>query len=227
MSSPPDPKKIAAGHIEKILSNNHLPVPRQISLGKKSISISDLSVSIENFRYQRDLLLNSGQRWPCVKLKEYASDSAPKIHWAPLDLGTASNPSGNPDEIFSGVAVRRALDEGQAAGLQTQEIASDVVDKTFSEMVGAVIGKRLTGDAAGNDEPPPNLFEVTTDSVGVEIVYSVGYFISTKRGFGFSTPARRELRWGPYLFGTCIGGNIEFSDTLWAVPDVSSIHLSV
>ncbi|MQA19185.1 hypothetical protein [Rugamonas rivuli] len=223
----PEPRLLGAAKVKKLTASIGEPIPTELLLGKKRVSIAGLvGRVIDNFRHQREMLESNGRSWPCVRVTPYASDSKPAYYLVPLDLGTDAKPKGDRAEISSGRAGNRAAKAAHAAGFKVQEISPSEADKAFAERLGELLEKHAVG-GIGNSEPPHSPFEVTTDSAGVEIVYSIGYFVSTKQGFGFSSPAKRELEWGSYLFGTNIGGVINFGDTLWPVPDVDLIHISV
>lgn len=224
---PPNPGSVATTEILKVISDPSMAIPTEITVGNQTASIIDLAATIDCFRQQRHMLIRFGQTWPCVAIWKRSQERESIRLRVPLDLGTPSQPHGDKAEIMIGHAGQRVTYEATAVGFQVKEILPTEVGKTFSEMVGEIIGQRIAGDSFGNSEPPPGPFEVTTDSPGIEILYSKGYFVSTTQGFGFSTPARKELRWGQYLFGTCVGGSTTFSDTLWTVPETQSIHIAI
>ncbi len=79
----------------------------------------------------------------------------------------------------------------------------------------------------GSDLPPLCEVSVSTTVGDQNVLCSKGYFLSTRQGFGRSTPARRKLRLGCYCFGIeTKDGEPDFSDILWEVNAHTEVHLN-
>ena len=76
------------------------------------------------------------------------------------------------------------------------------------------------------DGPPAGEFvTITTDQDRQLILHTRGYFLSTRSFFAYSTPGRRFVAHGSYLFGLQTSNGPRFLDVLFDVPPHTEIYL--
>lgn len=225
MMMAPDPQKIAKENIRKLIESNQ-PIAERLSVANREVSISDLAVSIRAFRAQLSWLNAFDFECPVVRLFASEARDPNSVYYVPLDLQIQAGPS-HPSRAQIVRAAEGVGTAAHVAGLQVGMAPTKEVTNTVSELMGNIVARRLKEATVGFGNPPEAVFTVTTDSSRVEVLFAKGYFISTRQGFGFSTPARRPLPWGGYIFGHTQSGAARFVDTLWTVPDVQEIHLGV
>jgi hypothetical protein len=205
------PSKVASALIRRLIGDTGQVVPDLIEVQGADVSIADFNDMIKAFRLQKDALeLGGFDSWPCARFSERQEpeeDDDPEwvTRWVPIDMGTDSAPLGDVREIRNGKAAKRVKETAERAGLTTEHRSLKDVWQTFADMVGETIGKRRTAGTDPDDGPPEEPFEVTTNSSGLEVLFSIGPFLSTRTGFGRSTPAQRQLPWGSYCFGAPLG----------------------
>jgi hypothetical protein len=73
--------------------------------------------------------------------------------------------------------------------------------------------------------PPDAVVSVITDEHRQLVTYCRGYFVSTHQAFGYSTPARRSIGPGWYMFGIYTNYGPKFMDILFEVPAQTEIDL--
>lgn len=225
MQMAPEPRKVAKQYIRQMVESDQ-PVAERLSIANREVSIADLAFSIRAFRAQLSWLNAFHLECPVVRVFAGEARDSNHVYRVPLDLQIQAGPSGpSPTQIAQ--TAERVGTAAHVAGLQVGMAPTKEVTDTFSELLGNIVARRLKDTKLAVGIPPESVFTVTTDTAGVEVLFSTGYFISTSRGFGFSTPARRRLPWGGYIFGHRRSGAPKFVDTLWTVPDVLEIHLGV
>lgn len=80
---------------------------------------------------------------------------------------------------------------------------------------------------APQDGPPPGeLVSVETGQDRQLVLHTRGYFLSTSALFAYSTPARRFITHGTYVFGIHTPNGPWFLDVLFDVPPHTEIYLS-
>lgn len=210
------------------------PVPDTLRIGSKEVVLWDLSPSILAFRQQKRLLQQIQSFWPSVELTPHTSppEATPKL--VPIDLRDVDSLTAESEHdlfvaLSHGTAQARARDRVQAYGMRVGEQPVASAEQVFKDLLAEIIGRRFDASSStAGSAPPTGNFEVTTDSHGVEVVYADGYFVSTARGFGYSTPAKKALAYGCYTFGynTPVGPDF-LSGTTWTVPTDSHAHLRV
>ena len=212
--------------LEEFISTDR-PVPPTLALGTKTVSIPDVRPDIIAFREQRLLLQRYGQLWPSVRLNSDPGN-LDRAYWAPLDLSIYMPDVNFPEVVIAdGSALLKSEKEAQQAGFITKKSSPDEMCKAFTDILGGVIHRRSSSTDDPNAGPPTDELTVTTNSHGVQVLYATGYFVSTQRGFGISTPVSRALPWGNYIFGYKKDNKVRFDDTLWTVPHDTKIHLQV
>ena len=234
-ASMPQPQTASAVAKTKLLTwlGGFDPIPDTMTIGSRVVTLKDLAGSIAAFREQRRFLADFGSLWPSAQVTQRVSNQQ-LPHWIPIDLRDLDG-SGPHDphelhhDIGSGVALQRAKDRAQAFGLPVSDRPLSESDQVFTDMLSEIVGRRYNSSSTGSGSAPPTSnFEVTTDSQGVEVIYADGYFLSTSRGFGYSSPAQKPLPYGNYIFGyNSPRGPDYLSGTLWIVPDDSRAHLRV
>lgn len=206
------------------------PVPKSVVVGSRAVGIGDLAESITAARDQKRFLDEFSMPWPCVHLS--SGGTQPSSSWVPIDLRNieAGPPYDNQTllrDISHGDAQARALDRARDSGLNTAELPTAECQRVFTDMLGEVIGRRYAGSSGGSGVPTA-LFQVVTLTQGVEVVYADGFFFSTVRGFGYSSPAQMHLPYGNYVFGYATPNGPEFGNaTLWKVPDHAFARIDV
>jgi hypothetical protein len=217
------PNKIASRLVEDLTDGADRPIPDVVTVDGTRVAIADLRDVISAFRYQKNALQQGGfDSWPCAELKERSEGTS---FWVPIDMRTDRFPRGSVSEILSGVAVHEAANTAGRAGLSTEFRPLRNAWQAFTDTLGEMIAGRRTTVIDPDDGAPEEPFEVTTDSRGLEVLFSIGPFLSTRTGFGRSTPARRRLPWGSYCFGVKVNGQARFDDTIWKVPENTTVHI--
>jgi hypothetical protein len=236
VSTPAQVAKVASSVLDEILSVSRyslraFPVPLAMSIGYSLIPIKDLSTSIERFRDQNAMLERANKDWPTVRL---VFQERPQLgeRWIPIDLRDGIHPRESKESVEyrlrSGDIQDYIITEARRANLQVKLTDRREATRNFIDVLSEFIATRASRSVHREDDDPPSEdFKITTDEANQEILFATGYFISTKQGFGISTPAMRKLQWGTYIFGINKRREIRFSDTPWTVPDVLSIHLTV
>ena len=203
------------------------PVPNILVLDGAQVSISDIRRAIIAFREQKWLLQRFGMLWPSVRLQSDPGN-VEKTYWVPLDLSTYVTDSNVLErEIANGDALANAEIKARRAGFIIKRSSPDEMDDSFNDILGEVVHRRVSSTKDPNTGPPTNVFTVTTNSHGVQLLFAIGFFVSTQQGFGISTPASRHLPWGQYTFGYKQGSKVRFDNIVWKVPDVTNIHMKV
>lgn len=231
MSEPEyEPETIIQKSIEEALEGSK-QLPLTIKLHNGQIAISDIFPQVQSFKTQFDLLQATHNDWPSVRIDFFPAAPDLGVKFVPLDLRDGlADPLFSREPTFEEVA-RGTVQSGVAtramhAGLSVTQVEPPEAKKNFITILSEFLGRRSAQPPIReDDEPPSDDFIVTTDEPMIEILFATGYFISTRQGFGISTPAIRRLKWGPYIFGMNISGHYKFSETLWVVPDVHEIHL--
>jgi hypothetical protein len=212
-------------------------LPDNIKIGKKLIAVSDVASQVKSFGIQFELLKETKNPWPCVEVDFTSSERSIGIAFVPIDLrdGIVGSPSimdptlkRDPTlaEIATGTIQLNAAKRATQSGLSVKEIDYDQAKKSFMDILSEFLFRRGSEtNTEVNFDPPEEDFTVETDEPKIEILYATGYFISTRQGFGISTPATKRLKWGPYIFGMNKPNGFKFSETLWVVPDVKNIYL--
>jgi hypothetical protein len=214
---------------KRVLSSN---IEIKTDRGSVQIAVPDVALTVRSFTTQLQLLERVGSYWPSVAIDFSTATSTIGEVYVPIDMrdGTADPLSGQEpthEEIARGSAQIRAEDRARQAGFAVKRLGTREARNVFVSVLSYFLAKR-TGKPAesGYSDPPSEEFTVTTDTPGIEILVALGYFISTREGFGISTPARRRLAWGPYVFGTSSNG-FPSVPIPWVVPDVLRIHWRV
>jgi hypothetical protein len=225
-----EPRAVIQERLDLIMDEGR-PVPLAFRISGDLLPIKDLSPDIEEFRDQKAMLDRSGSGWPSVRVS-FRQRPILGSKWIPLDLRDAISPHEPSDvvdnRLQSGVIQGNLIRQAERANLVARLIDTGEVSRSFRDVVSdVIIGRASRPVVREDDEPPSDEFEITTDLPRQEVLFATGYFISTRQGFGISTPAKRRLEWGSYIFGINMAGELRFSDTLWTVPDVRSIHLTV
>jgi hypothetical protein len=225
------PQPLTASALAKNILNNLLrsfdPVPDTIPMGSRVVALSDLVQAITSFRQQLRYLLDFGGQWPSAMLTIRGRQQASV--WVPIDMqdGSGQDEHSLRHEIFNGTAQQRARSRVQAFNLPVSDRPASESERVFTDMLSEIVGRRFGGttNVAGS-APPTAPFEVTTNSPGVEVLYADGFFLSTARGFGYSTPAKRLLTYGTYIFGHNTPTGADFAGgQLWNVPGDSTAHV--
>jgi hypothetical protein len=210
------------------------PIPDTLAIGSRVVVLQDLVASIFNFRQQRRVLYDFGLMWPSARLSTNSGAGRSVSYWVPIDLRDLENDTAESSdelrqEIVSGQALQRARERAQGFGLSVSDQPLRESDRVFTGLLSEILVKRSDSSPAGASSSPPSAnFEVTTDTDGVEVVYADGHFLSTSRGFGYSTPAEKFIPYGTYTFGySGPTGPDYLGGVLWTVPDDSHAHLKV
>jgi hypothetical protein len=216
--------------LEEMLDQPHA-VPLVLHVYGSLIAIKDLSPSIEQFREQKRMLERIDSEWPSV-LVNFRDRPELGERWIPLDLRDGIQHLETRDSVERRLLSQEIqydiIKRAQQANLNTDTVRRDEVTRNFRDILLDIITGRVSHPARPPaDEPPSEEFTVTTDENNQEVLFAAAYFISTKQGFGISSPATRRLPWGRYMFGIKKRGEPVFEDTPWTVPDVLSIHLRV
>ena len=208
--------------------------PTSVVVDGIPVHIDDLSLPIARFGAQFHDLLNEGLTWPCARFIQrdmFSEDDddegmAPLvIRWVPIDL-TAGSASGTVSERVVDQAEARIANLGLGS---VRRPLSDVFRTFRARLAEDIMSRWLVENQPsmsqfGNDDP----VEVTTDSDRLNVLFSVGPFLSTQQGFGLSSPAKRQLRPGSYCFGVARPfGEPYFSEIIWNVPESMHMHLAV
>jgi hypothetical protein len=80
---------------------------------------------------------------------------------------------------------------------------------------------------ADDDEPPRARVAVETAKPNLTVVFTNGYFASTRKQLGVSTPAIASIAYGLYRFGIEIQRFQWFQESLVSVPDQLRISLDL
>lgn len=233
----PEPRRseervVAEAKVEELIESD-VPVRSHVEIEGFAVPIGDLAANIIAYRHQKRLLEELQLSWPTALLFR---PSAPDVYGGriavkvPLDLGVSGGivrrrrePTSS--QLLKGVPQHRVASEASSVGLHVEDIPVGEVSRTFVELVGDIIFRRLKHPKVSSNGPPYDSFTITTTSNRVEVIFCDGYFLNTRQGFGFSTPATRRLPWGQYTFGAIVRGVPVLQDTLWSVPDVTTVHL--
>jgi len=198
------------------------------------VHVDDLSVPIERFANQFHGLIRKNMTWPCARFVQrdlFAEEDddegkAPRVmRWVPIDLTEGKH--------TDAVSERDVLQtEARAAdlGLTVARRSLSDVFRTFRARLGEDIMSRwhVENQQPSSQFPNDDPIEITTDSDRLEVLFSIGPFLSTQQGFGRSSPAKRHLRPGSYCFGIARPhGEPWFSETIWNVPETMRMHLAV
>jgi hypothetical protein len=226
----PEAKRIVEEQLEEMLDQRNA-VPLALHVSGDLVAIKDLSPLIKEFREQKEMLERADSTWPSILVSFRQRPELDK-RWMPLDLrdGIRSHePRDSVEKRLQSQEIQQnIIRRAQQANLDAQPKSREEVIRNFQEVLSDTIAGRASQPASReDDEPPSEEFKVTTDDPNQEILFATGYFISTRQGFGISTPAIRKLPWRPYIFGINKRRELLFSDTVWTVPDVLSIHLTV
>jgi hypothetical protein len=207
------------------------PVPLALPSPLGLIPIKDLSPAIERFRDQRTMLDRANSAWPAVRVV-FSERQQVGAKWIPLDLEDGIRPRERRESVekrlSSGEIQREVMARARRANFDAELTDRNEATRNFMDVLSDFISARGPRSVRREDDDPPSEeFTITTDEGNQEVLFATGYFVSTRQGFGISTPARRKLEWGPYMFGINKRGEPAFSDTVWTVPAVLSIHLTV
>lgn len=226
----------ALGAVLRGLAFSRDPVPPSLRVADKVFNVADVAADIANFRQQRFLLDRAKQPWPAVTL-QYNSGRFHGRRLVPLNL-LSYVAAGRMSGADIALVGNQSSQEASKSGLEVSYLDSDQALNAFAVSLAEFLESRgrdsaarsfAVGSADDGDAftPPSDLFTVTTDHDREEVLFAKGYFFSTTQGFGFSTPACRTVEHGNYTFGIRRHSGPIFSETVWSVPEVMSIHLSV
>jgi hypothetical protein len=76
-------------------------------------------------------------------------------------------------------------------------------------------------------EPPQARVAVETAKPNLTVIYTHGYFLSTMKQLGVSTPASGNLAYGLYRFGIEVKGFHIFQESLVSVPEQLRISIDL
>jgi hypothetical protein len=229
-STQPTPRLVVERRLKAMLDRQQ-GIPLALHLSGSIVPIKDLSSSLEALREQKAMLERADSEWPSLLMSFWEKPQLGQ-RWIPLDLRDAIS-SHEPGDLVqkrlqSQDIQRNIIRSAEQANLNARFVSRDEATQNSVDVLSDMITGRASHPAQReDDEPPSEEFVVTTDDTNQEILFATGYFISTKQGFGISTPATRRLQWGSYSFGINKRGRPIFSETVWTVPDVLSIHLTV
>jgi hypothetical protein len=213
------------------------------------VCISDV---VENYTRLRKLLdtLTMSELWPCVvtQWKDALPFSAPLdvppalaamliAQLRTVSAGDVPFPSAPAAPTQSAVAEASlkelALTQPYLVGA-TQRLIGLPKDRAEA---GFIRGAKLDADARlpfspvepldQRQEPPQARVSVETAMPNLTVVYTHGYFLSTLKQLGVSTPASASVAYGLYRFGIEVKGFHVFQESLVSVPDQLRISLSL
>jgi hypothetical protein len=216
----------------------------------RPICISDI---VENYRRLRRALgtLTVGGLWPCIltRWKGSLPFSAP-LDVPPLlaemlvtqlravSMGDLPFPSALALSVQSTVADKAPSEEL----LHAMPCFIGATEKLIglpaeNAEAGFIRGAKLDADAREpfsppappepEHEPPRARVAVDTAKPNLTVIYTNGYFNSSLRQLGLSTPASASIAYGLYRFGIETKGLHFFQDSLVSVPDQLRISLDI
>jgi hypothetical protein len=210
------------------------------------ISIKDI---LENYCRLRNAIDRTtlGELWPCLVTQR--RNGAPFS--APLDISPSvaaalvaeirsASPSGAPFPFAPAPLVQsaaaKALPEAARAqpyffgasqnlvGLPKENVEAGFVrgaqldvDVRMSSPMQPLTGQETAGAQVAVETPKPN----------ITVVYTHGYFLSTLKQLGISTPALGHLAYGLYRFGIEVDGYHLFQESLVSIPDQLRVRLDL
>jgi hypothetical protein len=218
------------------------------ALNASPICINDI---LENYRRLRNALdtLTSGQLWPCA----VTSCKGASPFSAPLDIppslaamlvaqlraastGELPFPSAPAPSVQSAIAEAApelALDQPYLVGATQKLVALPADNAEAGFLRGAKLDTnvRMRLSTAGlpdqSQDPPQALVAVETAMPNLTVVYTHGYFLSTLKQLGVSTPATGCLAYGFYRFGIEVKGFHVFQASLVSIPDQLRVSLNL
>jgi hypothetical protein len=216
---------------ETLVSNE--PFREIVQVHNTRVSQADLVPALEGFRQQRKLLDWFNLKWPAALAFTTPDKRPDRSVWIPLDIKSSPNerlPNAQTPMVRDWLTrqLTARSEHVRHSGLQVRLFSTTEMTNAFTDLVSDVIVRRIGVNTDSNNGPASDMFTVETDSQGVEVLFCLGVFLSTAEGFGISTPARRRLPWGYYMFGAMIHGHPDFSNSMvWKVPDTTSYRLKV
>lgn len=234
----PSTQEIAQSVSNEMLSNPRLD---RLTIRDYVIGVADLQNDIREFRTQFAAVERIGYHWPCAVIfppRLEPTEAQPASRLVPLDLTDGSQYPHTANSILIETADGRLLDPS-ASGVRAEQAGFKVEMIPPSFVIGllitgiadavrtrvAAIGVSGTPGGPGYS-PPQTPFEVTTNINKQTVLFAKGHFLSTRQGFGQSSPAKRVINHGQYTFGIDKNGTPDFDQTVWAVPQVLSVHLN-
>jgi hypothetical protein len=211
-----------------------------------AISIGDV---LENYRMLRNGLdhLTLGELWPCIvtQFKDRLPFSAPLdvppslaamlvAQLRSMSIGDDLFPSAPAPRVQSAVAealpreVARTQPYFFGASQKLVGLPKDNAEAGFVRGAKLDIDVRMSFSGCG----PPELAQearvaVETAKPNISVVYTHGYFLSTLKQLGVSTPAIGSLGYGLYRFGIEVDGFHLFQESLVSIPDQLKIWLDL
>jgi hypothetical protein len=232
------------GQLERDLQTALLSGQPYLRVGNSPpVFISDILV---NYRRLQSALatLAVGELWPCALTQR--SDGSPFS--APLDVpprlatmlidqlrGMSTGELPFPCAP-AGLIQRTDIGELSRAQPYLYGEAQKLVGlPAFNAEAGFVRGAKLDIDARApfsppeppdqGQEPPHARVAVETVRPNLTVIYTNGYFISTLKQLGVSTPASSNVAYGLYRFGLELEGLHIFQESLVSVPEQVRVSL--
>ncbi|MGU3468825.1 hypothetical protein ACLBXO_28670 [Methylobacterium sp. C33D] len=219
-----EPRAQITSALNKAIDNVE-PLSRQLKIDNRIVPVADISSKVTEFAFQFSLMELAGLQWPSVPLNFQDIDIDMQNELVPIDLRDGNKGIKIDSRDDTNTIIHFAARNVHQTGLPIQYQDPKSAKKSFIKILSSFLFDRSAPDKNVNVIPPSEEFTVNTDEAGIQVLFATGYFISTRQGFGISTPAKRALHWGPYLFGWYNAGGAKFSDIIWTVPNQVEIYL--